>query len=361
MISIEKLLIEAKSRIKKIESLMAEPEIQADHCRMTNYSREHHRLTELQHLQQERGDLIVEIDGLHELLNDPELGELAMTELPEKEKALGTLEARIMCLIVPEAPEDARNAVLEIRAGTGGDEAALFGADLYKMYARFFEQSKWEHKVLNGNFTELGGVKEVIISVAGDGVYGRLKLESGVHRVQRVPWTETQGRVHTSAATVAVLPEAEDVDVEIDAKDLKIDTFRSSGPGGQHVNKTDSAIRITHLPTGLVVTCQDEKSQHKNKTQAMKVLRARLYKQALDKENTKRAAERRSQVSSGDRSAKIRTYNFPQGRVTDHRIPLTLYRLEEILNGSLDLIIDPLIEHLSSEKLAEAMKGSENA
>ncbi len=361
MITIEDLLAEVQPRLEQIELKMADPETLKDQSRMKELSREHKRLSNLKGLRQNLLKFKEERDDLQNALDDPELAELAEAELPDKISEIESLETEIKRLLAPEAPEDARDAVLEIRAGTGGDEAALFGMDLYKMYTRFFEQSGWKFKLMHGNFTELGGAKEVIINVSGDGVYGRLKHESGVHRVQRVPTTETQGRVHTSAATVAVLPEAEEVDIQIDQKDLKIDTFRSSGPGGQHVNKTDSAIRMTHLPTGLVVSCQDEKSQYKNKAQALKVLRARLYQKALDEENSKRAAERKSQVSSGDRSAKIRTYNFPQGRVTDHRISLSLYRLDEILTGALELVIDPLIDQLSAEMLADVMKSSESA
>jgi len=291
--------------------------------------------------------------GLREALEDPELAEIAAAELPQREAEVARMERHVKLLILPEPPEDARNAVLEIRAGTGGDEAALFGADLLKMYQRYFELKRWKQDVAVAAFTDLGGVKEVIITVSGDGVYGRMKWESGVHRVQRVPETETSGRIHTSAATVAVLPEAEEVDVYIDEKDLRVDTYRSSGPGGQHVNKTESAIRITHLPTGLVVTCQDEKSQLKNRIQAMKVLRARLFQAKLDEENSKRAAQRRSQVGTGDRSAKIRTYNFPQNRVTDHRAGVTIYQLENLLEGNLDQLLDPVIEFFVGERLGE--------
>ncbi len=318
---------------------------------MASLAREHRRLKELLDTYDGISALRNEIRELNDALDDPELVELAQADLPGREAELKELEARIITLLAPEEAEDIRNAVIEIRAGTGGDEAGLFAADLFKMYQHYFEGRGWVYKVVNGNFTTIGGVKELLMSVEGEGVYGRMKLESGVHRVQRVPTTEASGRIHTSAATVAVLPEAEEVDVEINPADLKIDTFRSSGPGGQHVNKTDSAIRIKHLPSGIVVSCQDEKSQFKNKMQAMKVLRARLFKMALEEERSKRSQQRRSQVSSGDRSAKIRTYNFPQGRVTDHRIPLTIYRLDEVLAGELDLLLDPLTEHFAREKI----------
>ena len=358
MNALEELLKGIAPRLETLENEMASPEVLGDQDKMKELAREHRRLSELNDMRKNLMSLTSDLTDLKEALNDPELAELAQDEISEKETALEVLEKNIKLRLVPEAPEDSRDAVLEIRAGTGGDEAGLFGSDLYKMYTRYIEQKGWKTKVLTGHFSELGGVKEVIVSITGNDVYGKLKWESGVHRVQRVPTTETSGRIHTSAATVAVLPEAEDVDIEINEKDLKIDTYRSSGPGGQHVNKTDSAIRITHLPTNLVVTCQDEKSQYKNKAQAMKVLRSRLYQIALEKEKTKRAEARKSQVSTGDRSAKIRTYNFPQGRVTDHRVPVTLYRLDEVLAGSLDLIIEPVIEYFASEELAEVMKGT---
>ncbi len=353
--TIEDILDNTASRIEQLEIEMSSPDVIGDQNRMKELAREHRRLSELQNMNEKLKRLKAEIEDLKEAIDDPELAELAEVELPEKEEELERLKSAIKRLLVPESTEDARNAVLEIRAGTGGEEAALFGTDLYKMYTRYFENAGWKAKVVNSHFSDLGGVKEITLSVSGEDVYGKLKYESGVHRVQRVPVTEASGRIHTSAATVAVLPEAEEVDVEIDPKDLKIDTYRSSGPGGQHVNKTDSAIRITYLPTGLVVTCQDEKSQYKNKIQALKVLRSRLYKQALEEEQNKRTLERRTKVSTGDRSAKIRTYNFPQGRVTDHRPPLTLYRLEEILAGELDILLDPLHDFFASERLAEIM------
>lgn len=360
MSDLETLLADIIPHIENLETRMSSPEVLGDQHKMKEFAREHNRLV---HLRDMRKKLIMvkdDIEELEEALEDPELAELAEIELEEKREELDSIETKIKRGLIPEAPEDARSSVLEIRAGTGGEEAALFAMDLHKMYIRFCEKNGWKFKVLNAHYTELGGIKELVMSISGDGVYGKLKFESGVHRVQRVPQTETQGRVHTSAATVAVLPEAEEVDVQIDPKDLKIDTFRSSGPGGQHVNKTDSAIRLTHLPSGLVVSCQDEKSQYKNKVQAMRVLRSRLYQQAIEEEENKRAAERKSKVSSGDRSAKIKTYNFPQGRITDHRVPVTLYRLEEVLAGDMDMIIDPLLDYLSEKKLAEVMKEMEN-
>ena len=354
---LDDLIANIEPRLIEIEAEMSLPEVVSDQRRMTALAREYRRLKQLIETQNKITSTKSEIEELKEVSDDPELAELVETELPELEVKLEELEIRLVTLIVPEDVEDARSAVLEIRAGTGGEEASLFAADLYRMYQYYFENMGWKFKVINGSFTTLGGVKELLVSVEGDGVYGKLKLESGVHRVQRVPTTEASGRIHTSAATVAVLPEAEEVDVEINQKDLEIETFRSSGPGGQHVNKTDSAIRIKHIPTGIVVTCQDEKSQLKNKTQAMKVLRARLYKMALEEERSKRAEQRRTQVSTGDRSAKIRTYNFPQGRITDHRVPLTIYRLNEVLTGELNLLLDPLLEHFAKEKLEHVLSG----
>ena len=274
--------------------------------------------------------------------DDLELKELAAEELSNSKDKKVALENDLKIKLIPKDPLDNKNIILEIRAGTGGDEAALFAADLFRLYSHFSEKYNWEKELIASNEIGIGGFKEVIISLKGRGAYGMLKYESGVHRVQRVPETETGGRVHTSAATVAVLPEAEEVDVEINDIDLKIDTYRASGAGGQHVNKTESAIRITHIPSGLVVTCQDESSQHKNRASALKVLRSRLLADQKEKAAAERAAERKSLVSTGDRSAKIRTYNFPQGRVTDHRINFTSYRLTEIMNGDIEEIIDEL-------------------
>ncbi len=289
--------------------------------------------------------LLKKIEEDSEILNsspDPELKDLAREELEESRAAQEKLEQELKLMLIPRDPDDEKNAIVEIRAGTGGEEAALFAGTLYRMYSKYIEQKGWKKDTLSSNPTELGGFKEIIFSVSGTHVYGNLKYESGVHRVQRVPTTETSGRIHTSAASVVVLPEAEEVDVEIAPKDLKIDVYRSSGPGGQSVNTTDSAVRITHIPTGIVVTCQDEKSQHKNKAKAMRVLRSRLFDMKQKEEEAKVAASRRSMIRSGDRSVKIRTFNFPQGRVTDHRINLTLYRLQEILAGDMDGIIEQL-------------------
>ncbi len=294
------------------------------------------------------------LQGARELLEDPELKEMAQEEMKENQQKLAALEEEIKILLLPKDPNDEKNVVMEIRGGTGGEEAALFAYDLYRMYTAYAEKQGWRTEIVGLNETELGGFKEVSFLIDGQGAYSRLKFESGAHRVQRVPETETQGRIHTSAATVAVMPEAEDVEIDIDPKDLQIDTFRSSGAGGQHINKTSSAIRITHLPTGMVVECQDERSQYKNKDKAMKVLRARLLQQEQDKVSAQTAEARRSLVGSGDRSERIRTYNFPQSRVTDHRIGLTLYKLEEILGGGLDEILDALIAADRASQLEQA-------
>ena len=287
-----------------------------------------------------------DLAGARELLEsegDKELRELAVEEIREREERGRALEEELKLLLLPKDPNDEKNVILEIRGGTGGEEAALFAYDLYRMYTAYAQRRGWRTEIVGLNETELGGFKEVSVLIDGEGAWSRLKYESGAHRVQRVPETETQGRIHTSTATVAVLPEAEEVEVHIDPKDLQIDTFRSSGAGGQHINKTSSAIRVTHLPTGMVVECQDERSQYKNKEKALKVLRARLLDQEQSKADAQLAQERKSQVGSGDRSQRIRTYNFPQSRVTDHRIGLTLYKLEEVLAGDLDEIIDSLI------------------
>ena len=287
---------------------------------------------------------------------DAELRELAQLELDEAKEKIEELSEQLKILLLPMDPNDDRNVIVEIRGGAGGEESALFSAVLFRMYTMYAERRGYRVEVVNANETELGGYKEISFMIEGDGAYSRFKFESGVHRVQRVPETESQGRVHTSTTTVAVLPEAEDVELEIDPKDLKIDTFRSSGAGGQHINKTSSAIRVTHIPTGTVVECQDERSQYKNKDKALKVLKSRLLKEKQDKQASEIAADRKSQVGTGDRSERIRTYNYPQGRLTDHRIGLTLYKLEDILNGNLDEVIDALITADRAEKLRESME-----
>ena len=287
---------------------------------------------------------------------DSELRELAQMELDEAKEKIEELSEQLKILLLPKDPNDDRNVIVEIRGGAGGEESALFSAVLFRMYTMYAEKRGYRVEVVNVNETELGGYKEISFMIEGDGAYSRFKYESGVHRVQRVPETESQGRVHTSTTTVAVLPEAEDVEFEIDPKDLKIDTFRSSGAGGQHINKTSSAIRVTHIPTGTVVECQDERSQYKNKDKALKVLKSRLLKEKQDKQASEIAADRKSQVGTGDRSERIRTYNYPQGRLTDHRIGLTLYKLEDILNGNLDEVIDALVTADRAEKLKESME-----
>ena len=299
---------------------------------------------------------------LESLADDPELGEMARAELAVLKERIPELERELQLLLLPKDAADEKSVILEIRAGTGGEEAALFAADLFRMYQRYAQARGWQVEVLSASETELGGYREIVAAIRGRGAYARLKYESGVHRVQRVPETEAGGRIHTSAATVAVLPEAEEVDVHIDEKDLRIDVFRASGAGGQHVNSTDSAVRITHIPTGIVVSQQSERSQHKNRAKAMQVLRARLYELQRRKQQEMRAAERRGQIGSGDRSERIRTYNFPQGRVTDHRINLTLYKLDEVLAGeALDEIIEPLIAEEQARMLAAAANSGNNA
>ena len=323
---------------------LADPEIFNDQKKLTTTAKEHSALEDVVNVGKEYLAVLQNIEDDKSILNgdDAELKEIAQEELIELESRKDKLESDLKILLLPRDPNDDKNLILEIRAGTGGDEAALFAADLFRVYTRYAERKNWKYKVMDSSDTGIGGIKEAIVSIQGKGAFGMLKYESGVHRVQRVPKTETSGRVHTSAATIAVLPEAEDVDIEINDSDLKIDTYRASGAGGQHVNKTESAIRITHIPTGLVVTCQDESSQHKNRAAALKVLKSRLLASEQEKVAAERAAERRSLVSTGDRSAKIRTYNFPQGRVTDHRINFTSYKLNEILDGDITEVIEKL-------------------
>ncbi len=349
-------LDEVERRFEEVEALLADPQVIADRSRYTALMREHGELSGLVAAYRRRKQLERELEEARALRGDPdpEMRELAASELRRLEGELEAVDGELKRLLAPKDPLDKRNAMLEIRAGTGGTEAALFAADLLRMYKRYCERSNRKVETLYLSPATLGGVKEAILLVKGGDAYGRLKYEGGVHRVQRVPQTEAQGRIHTSAVTVAVLPEAEEVDIQIDDKDLRIDVFRSSGPGGQSVNTTDSAVRITHLPTGIVVTCQDEKSQHKNKAQAMKILRARLFERAEAERKARIAADRRSMVGSGDRSERIRTYNFPQGRVTDHRIGLTLYRLEDFLDGDLDEMLDALTAHFQAQALQEA-------
>jgi len=347
---------EIETRYNELEADLGRPEVIRDQKTYQTYAREHSTLAPIVSSFRQFKSLQNEINSSRVLLEDPdpEIRHLAKEEIDALEERLSQVERELKLLLIPKNPNDDKNILLEIRAGTGGEEAALFAADLFRMYSRYAEIKGWKTEILSQHLTGIGGIKEIIVLVEGQKVYSRLKYESGVHRVQRVPETETQGRIHTSAVTVAILPEAEEIDVEIDPEDLRIDVFRSSGPGGQHVNKTASAVRITHLPTGLVVTCQDEKSQHKNKGKAMKVLRSRLLDMETSEQQSKISEERRTMVGSGDRSERIRTYNYPQARVTDHRVGLTLYKLEALLQGDLDLVIDPLITHFQTEALKKA-------
>ena len=331
-------------RYNDITDEMSRPEVIADQPRYRELAKEHKDLTPIVDTGNHYLQVLKNIDDDKAILegHDEDLKQLAHEELATLEEEKSRLFEELKKLLIPKDPNDDKNAIVEIRAGTGGEEAAIFAADLYRLYLKFAERKGWKVEELSGTQNGLGGFKEVIFLLSGENVYGTMKFESGVHRVQRVPVTETQGRIHTSAATVAVLPEAEEVDIEINASELRIDTYRSSGAGGQHVNKVETAIRITHLPTGLVVTCQDEKSQYKNKEKALKILRSRLLALKEAEKEAEIAAKRRSMVSTGDRSAKIRTYNFPQGRVTDHRINLTLYRLTEVMEGEIDELISAL-------------------
>lgn len=342
-------LEEVERKYIEIEQNLSKPEISPN--QIHQFSKELSDLDEIIGIYRQYKYTLEEIETNQALLKDKDLGELAREEIEGLEKDRDRLENKLRLLLLPKDPNDGKNIFLEIRAGTGGDEAALFAGDLFRMYSRYAEEKNWKVEVMNISETGIGGLKEVIGSIEGKNVYSKLKYESGVHRVQRVPSTETSGRIHTSTATVAVLAEPDDVEIEIDEKDLKVDTYRASGPGGQHVNKTDSAIRITHLPSGIVVQCQDERSQHKNRAHAMRMLKAKLYEIEEEKRKSEFADARKTQVGSGERSEKIRTYNFRDGRITDHRINLTLYKIEAILSGELDELVDALTTYYQTESL----------
>jgi peptide chain release factor 1 len=350
-------LKEVEARYEELEQLLSDPAVFGKPGVYQKYAKEHSDLSALVDTYREYEKTSRRIEEDQALLreSDEELKEIAREEMPPLKEALESLESRLRVLLLPHDPNDEKNVLLEIRAGTGGDEAGLFAEDLFRMYARFAENSDWKVEVMSSTPAGgMGGFKEIIALITGKGVYSRMKYESGTHRVQRVPITEAQGRIHTSAATVAIMPEVEEVELNIDPNDLRIDVYRSTGHGGQSVNTTDSAVRITHLPTGLVVTCQDEKSQLKNKAKAMKVLRSRLLDAAVKKQNAEISEARKNQVGSGDRSERIRTYNFPQGRVTDHRIGLTSYSLENFLNGEIRFMIDALETHYQAEVLKQS-------
>ncbi|MEN8180664.1 MAG: peptide chain release factor 1 [Pseudomonadota bacterium] len=340
-------------RFEEITALLADPDVQSKQNKFRDLSREYAQLEPVIGAFRRYSESENDIETAREMLDDPEMAELAREELALAEQARDELEPALQLLLIPPDPNDQRNIFLEIRAGTGGAEAALFSGDLHRMYLRYAEAQGWQTETISESQGEHGGYKEIVCRITGNAVYSKLKFESGAHRVQRVPETESQGRIHTSACTVAILPEAEEVDdVEINSNDLRIDTYRASGAGGQHVNKTDSAVRITHLSTGIVVECQDERSQHKNKARAMSLLKARLLSQAQDAVTSEQANARKLQVGSGDRSERIRTYNFPQNRLTDHRINLTLYKLDEVMAGALGQVIDPLLREHQAEELA---------
>lgn len=343
-----------EERYEELGQLLSDPAVIGNQSQWQQHAKAHAALTEIVTAFREYKKVLQGIDEAKAMLADklePDFREMVELEYEELQEKKPELEQKLKILLLPKDPNDDKNVIMEIRGGAGGDEAALFAGDLFRMYSRYAERKGWRTEILSSNETDIKGFKEVIFLVEGQGAYSQLKFESGVHRVQRIPTTESGGRIHTSTATVAVLPEAEEVDVQIDPNDLRIDVFCSSGPGGQSVNTTQSAVRVTHIPTGIVVSCQDEKSQHKNKDKAMRVLRARLLELAQAEQQAKLAGDRRSQVGTGDRSERIRTYNFPQGRVTDHRIGLTLHRLDTVLEGDLDEIIEALITSEQAEKL----------
>lgn len=352
-----------EDRYIELERVLSDPETVRDREAFEKYSREHAELGKIVDTFRAYRQVLKELEESMELMrdSDPEIKNLAKDEMESLNEKKEALEQDLKKLLLPKDPNDDKNVLIEIRAGTGGEEAGLFAGDLFRMYGRYAENKGWKVEIMSQNVTGVGGLKEIIAMVHGKGAYSRFKFESGTHRVQRVPVTETQGRIHTSAVTVAVLPEAEDVEVNVDPNEIKVDVYRSTGPGGQSVNTTDSAVRITHLSTGLVVTCQDEKSQLKNKNKAMKVLRARLLDRMVREQTEKRSEQRKNQIGSGDRSERIRTYNFPQGRVTDHRVGLTLYKLEGIMQGDIDHILDELATHHQSKALQHAESEQQGA
>ncbi len=344
----------AEDRYEEISHKLSDPDVVNNQDEYKKYMKEYSDLEEIVLKFREYKKVTGEVEEARELLNetlDKDFREMVQSEFEEAQEKLEVIKKQLKIMLVPKDPNDDKNVIIEIRGGAGGEEAALFAGVLFRAMTRYAERKRWKTEIMDSNPTELGGFKEVVFSIEGKGAYSRLKFESGVHRVQRVPSTESSGRIHTSTITVAVLPEVEEVDVDINPNDLRIDTYRASGAGGQHINKTDSAIRITHIPSGLVVSCQDERSQHKNKDRAMKILRSKLYEIAQEQQTSELAQDRKNQVGTGDRSERIRTYNYPQGRVTDHRINLTLYKLEQVLDGDLDEIIDALITTDQSEKL----------
>ncbi len=351
--SIAAKLAQLSARLEELNALLSSEDATSNMDNFRQLAREHAEITPVVELYRQYLQSEHDIEAALELIGDPEMKELAEAEITAGRKKLEELEAQLQKHLLPKDPNDERNIFLEIRAGTGGDESALFAGDLFRMYSRYAERQRWNVDIVSQSPSELGGYKEIIAKIVGAGAYSKLKFESGGHRVQRVPETETQGRIHTSACTVAIMPEADAVeDVDLNPADLRIDTFRASGAGGQHINKTDSAVRVTHLPSGIVVECQDDRSQHKNKAQALSILAARIKDQQIREQRAKEAATRKSMIGSGDRSERIRTYNFPQGRVTDHRINLTLYKLPQIMEGDLDELIDALVAEHQAEQLA---------